>query len=130
MLNSYTMGLLLIDDVPYNPTIQLPRKGTIKRVDISFAWAVKPTGDSYIFAQVTMRPNSQFNGSLNSPTGILGTINTGFIFGTAVGYGPNGTNASFDLSQPVNPNDVVYCFAEGVLVRGKYNLLTTIWVLE
>jgi len=126
MLNSYILGaneLTTAGDAI--ASIQLPRKGVIKRIDVAVTTVANPSTAGLIQIQASQRPNSNFNAIYNQPSGSLA-----FNQQSCVANGVINIFESFNLACPVNPNDVIYLHSTIAGTGFGYSATYTIWVQE
>ena len=132
MLNSYMLSVNAIPTIGSNVTnIQLPRKGTIRKITSAFHWTTQPPALANVQTQLSTRAAGQFNANVSQPSGILVHQAWEFLFATAVAVSQFVANMESGLAVPVNVNDVIYLHTAGTVGGGgfyAYNAL--IWVEE
>ena len=131
MLNSYLVSVVSATSVASNITsIQLPRKGVIRKISTSFLWAAIPTAIATLQLQLSLRAAGQFNANVTSPSQILTHNMFGLLFGSAIGQTALPFNVDAILNYPVNVNDAIYLHGTGSVGSGTYNFTGLIWVEE
>lgn len=132
MLNCYSIGGHIVATGNALFSIQLPRKGTIKKIvwSVALEASVGSATNMAALVQLSKRAAVQYGASFEQPTEILDNVAIGVQSDTAVGSNTCQVNKESNQFFPININDALYIHCAGVLGGGELLVDCLLFVQE